>query len=226
LKKLLIASISLITLSIPTFSQTHSGAVSIGYGFPSILGFVRDFEKRLDIDNFDPLGIGPFHGKAEYIYRRKVGLSVNTFYNTLRFNINNSNTMDTFLYRARDFSMLARVNYYFKNTEKQQLYFGIGIGKLNFNNYIIRITSPNDTFLKIVPVLSLSNNTVMEATFGYRRQVLKNWYAYGEVGFGRVIMQFAEKGAIDSYLQLGATYCINNRKKIKKQTIDKPVASN
>jgi hypothetical protein len=200
------------------FAQKHTGVVSMGYGFPSIVRFILNTEKKLDIIQFNIAGAGPFHGKAEYIYKNKVGIGASAFYNTINFNLSNP-VKDTFKYQVRDFCIAGRVNYYFINTPKQQFYLGAGYGRLNFDNKIIRLTNPEDTFLKVTPTIKLSNNSVSELTVGYRRQIKTRWNVFAEMGAGRVLNQFARKGAIDSYMQLGICCRIGKLGLIKKEKL-------
>ncbi len=192
-------------------NKTNEFVISAGYGFPSILRFLLNFEKKLDIAQFGAKGAGPFHGKAEYIYKNRIGLGASAFYNTIEFGFSNK-LADTFKYVVKDFSLNGRLNLYIINTANQQLYIGAGAGRLFFNNKVIRITNPTDTFLKEVPTFTLSNKVALEATIGYRRKIYKQANIYGELGMGRIIKQFAKDGAIDSYLQLGACIRLGKRK--------------
>jgi hypothetical protein len=202
-------AILLLVWVLPTVlctAQKHSIIASSGYGFPSIYRFVLAYENKTEY-YYNLSGAGPFHNKLEYIYNKKIGASLSGFYNTLNFYFKgNNNLNDTFKYQVRDFSLVGRLNYYIINKPHHQLYVGAGIGKIYFDNKVIRITNPDDTFLKSTPVLTDFNKTILEATFGYRYFFNNYIGLYTELGAGRVIKQFARNGAIDSYIQIGAAF--------------------
>ncbi len=203
-------------------AQTHTGVVSVGYGFPSILRFVINSETRLDIVPFGAQGFGPLHAKAEYIFKRRIGIGGSIFYNNIHFKISDK-TVDTFIYRVNDLSINARLNIYAINNAKHQLYVGAGIGRLNFKNILERLTRPEDTFLKYTPTLELSNKKSLEATIGYRRFIKYNIGLYTEIGIGRAIVQFMKNGAIDSYAQAGISYRLAPKKKKQLKTTVAPL---
>jgi hypothetical protein len=200
-------------------AQKHTIVASSGYGFPSIYRFILSYENKTQY-YYNLNGAGPFHNKLEYVYDKKVGASISGFYNTLNFNFKgNNNLNDTFKYQVRDFSIVGRLNYYFINKPHHQLYIGAGIGKIYFNNKVVRITNPEDTFLKSTPVLTDFNKTILESTFGYRYFFNNYIGLYSEIGAGRVIKQFAKNGAIDSYIQLGVSLKWQNKLAKAKQKI-------
>jgi opacity protein-like surface antigen len=193
------------------FKRDGNIQFSAGYGFPSLLRFITKLEFMLNV--FETKGVGPVHGKVEYVYKNKFSIGASGFYNS--FYTRYRRYADTLHYVLRDISVQGRANYYIRNNEKYQFYVGAGLGSVNFKNKtysVITINNIQDTVLQTT-LLKDFDKTTMEAGIGYRYWVRPHLGAYAELGIGRTILTFLDRGAADSFIQVGISGRIFGRRK-------------
>lgn len=185
--------------------------VSAGYGFPSILRFVTKLEFMVYV--YETKGFGPIHSKIDFVYKDRISLGGSFFYNN--FYTKYGRNVDTLHYVLQDLSWQIRANGIIRSKQKSQLYAGIGLGSVNFDNKTYAVASlPNgkpDTLLQTT-FLQGFDKTTLEATVGYRYWPTKKLGFYTEVGIGRTILFFTKRGAMDSFIQTGITYGLRKRK--------------
>jgi hypothetical protein len=206
--------ISSYAISKDTHSYHHpangnwNGHFSLAYGFPSILKFVLKYEDMPNV--YSVKGLGPYHGKAEVTYKKRIGLVGSLFFNSL--NMKFVRTIDTNHYSVKDLGLNGRLNLYAINNPTHQLYIGYGMGVTTFNNKMYNIFN-GDTAV-VATLLKNFDKTTSEATIGYRLFPKQQHFGLmAELGIGRTINIFRDLGAIDSFFQLGITYSVTSKKR-------------
>lgn len=210
MKKILLALGILLSMGTQAQTSTYSkGDIlfsgAYGYATPYKLVSTFDFTTKSDIVGLKSNVISPLYGKFEYMVGKKVGLGINgaVLFSTHTFDFNYS--IDTMQYSTnvkysrRAMSALIRVNYHFLNSERSDLYAGIGFGmRQNFTKFTVNNNDDN----AIAKLASRVPTTIlpvgMDLTLGYR------FYATPQLGF------FTEIGLAKSIGQIGITYCLRS----------------
>jgi len=118
--------------------QEGSHTLSVGHGAVTFLGNLnRTFETYVDLEY---KSLGPLYLKYEYGVTNRIGLGINLAYATNEWSYRYETTDDqgnTTTYgesTERDtYSLLARLNYHFGNSERFDPYFGFGVGYRDAN---------------------------------------------------------------------------------------------
>jgi len=187
-------ALTITLFSLPSFSQiVKEGDITIsaGYGFPNLVGAVfKTYESNND---FKVTSIGPVYLKGEYMIEEKIGIGGVAAYagNSISYNylgILDSGATTTYEDKISrtTLSILARFNYYFVNSEKANIYAGVGTG--------YRIANWKYTFGD--PDIDDSNNEIpnlvplgFEFTFGARYFFTENIGIYTELGLAKSLFQ-------------------------------------
>lgn len=210
MKKFLFAICLLFGLGTQAQTSTYTKGdilFSGAYGFatPYKLISAFDFTTTTGIVGLKSNVISPIYGKFEYMIGNRVGLGINgaMLLSTHTFGFNYS--IDTMQYSTnvkysrRAMSALIRVNYHFLNSERSDLYAGIGFG---FRQNFTKFTVNNNDETVISKLASRVPTTIlpigMDFTLGYR------FYATPQLGI------FTEIGLAKSIGQIGITYCIKS----------------
>jgi hypothetical protein len=210
-----------ILLSLSATAQVHNAVGSVGYGFPSILRFALSHANINEATGYykvlNTSGVGPLHFKAEYVYKKRLGIGFSGVLNTLRVNYA-TKFEDTFQMNVQEQVFGGRLNCYIINKPKQQLYIGAGLGFVDFYNLTKRTNNITDTFnATFVPITAFQDKKTFEVTIGYRYFPSRHLGLYVELGSGKVINQFRNYGFIDSWGQAGLTWRLNTYSKIERK---------
>ncbi|MBK7442806.1 MAG: outer membrane beta-barrel protein [Chitinophagales bacterium] len=159
---------------------------SAGYGFPSI---AKTTFKLVEGDNINSSFYGPFYGKAEFALNETVGFGVNFAYASGSATyLTQDNEIDTLFYNSgvnyKAFSILARFNFHFGNSDRFDPYAGIGLGYRN-NNYSYTGGDPDSQPSDINGFFHMG----ADLTIGARMYLTENIGIYGEVGVAKTPIQ-------------------------------------
>jgi opacity protein-like surface antigen len=185
----------LIALSVSGYSQsftTGNSNISAGYGIGNFIQSV--FKSYQTYDNYAFKSLGPMFLKYEHALNDRLGIGVNVAYaNASVSYLDKSHVVDstslTFYKQTikwSTYSILARLNFHFANSEKFDPYWGFGVGyrgaswkyEDNDPNY------DNDTQVSNFFPLGL------EVTIGARYYFTPSIGAYAEFGIAKAIVQF------------------------------------
>ncbi len=160
--------------------------ISAGYGFPNLQRSV--LRLLSDEQNFQTTGFGPAHLRYEFCLAKGwgVGASVNvTGYGGSWLDSGYSASLNVISY-----SGLFRINYYFVNDEKVQVYGGLGTGyRARLSTY--QNNRPGAVFSSEIETLlsEVSLPVGFEATLGVRRRFSKDFGGYVECGLAKSVIQ-------------------------------------
>ena len=156
--------------------------LSAGYGFPSV---TKTLFNLAEGDNISSSFIGPVFGKLEYAISETVGFGVNVAYahgNSTYERTDDASDSITYTTGIKydAYSILARVNFHFGNSEMFDPYAGFGMGYRN-SKYTY---SGNDPEVEPYDVNGLINFG-LDFTIGTRIYLTENIGIYGEVGIAK-----------------------------------------
>jgi opacity protein-like surface antigen len=159
---------------------------SAGYGFPSV---AKTTFNLIDGDNINSSFYGPFYGKAEFALNETVGFGVNFAYAAGSATyMKQDDDIDSLFYDAavkyKAYSILARFNFHFGNSDKFDPYAGIGFGYRN-NNYSYSGGDPDNPDSDVNGLFHMG----MDLTIGARMYLTENIGIYGEVGVAKTPIQ-------------------------------------
>ncbi len=188
-------SIALIAISM-YFATTHAvkaqqfepGSItfSAGYGFPSL---TKTLFHLVDGDNISSTFVGPFYAKVEFAMNETVGFGVNAAYSYgdavyQRVDAANDSITYTTGVTLSSYSILARANFHFGNSDRFDPYAGIGMGYRN-SKYTYTGNDP-----EVNPSdLNGFNHFGLDFTLGARVYITDNIGIYGEVGIAKTPIQ-------------------------------------
>ncbi len=165
--------------------------VSIGYGYNVINGFLGAYasESGASFSSFGPLCL-----KYEYGVTEKIGIGGTFTYSSgsVSWPIQdiNPNTGNPETYQGTEkltwLSVMVRANYHFVNTDKLDVYAGIGVG-YNSLKFSYSDNDPNDAGSAFVTPNFLPVS--YEGSIGLRYYFTPNIGVYGEVGYGVAYIQ-------------------------------------
>jgi opacity protein-like surface antigen len=167
---------------------TH--AFSAGYGAGTFLNSLqRSFDPYTDLRY---KGLGPLYAKYEYGVTDNIGMGLAFAYAenewSYRYTATDENGAEASYSettRRSTYSILARVNFHFGDSDRFDPYIGLGMGYRDAN-WDIRSESPSGnsgvTFKSFVPF-------GFEATIGARYFFLDNLGVYAEVGGAKSVFQ-------------------------------------
>jgi opacity protein-like surface antigen len=162
-----------------------SHSFSVGHGFGTFLGGLSsNFDQFGDVKY---TGTGPLYVKYEHAVNDHIGLGVNVAYaaNKWAYNYENDGARYTETTERTTYSILARFNYHFGNSDKFDPYLGLGMGYRDAN-WDIRSDSPYGnsgvTFKSLIPF-------GFELTVGARYFFLENLGVYAEMGGAKSVFQ-------------------------------------
>ena len=187
--QLMLAMVVMVTITFSAKAQEYtpgSFTISAGYGFPSITKTIFNI---VDGDKISSSYYGPFYGKAEYKINETVGFGVNFAYASGNIHLFSAGQeIDTLFYdgavKYTAYSILARFNFHFGNSEVFDPYAGIGLG-YRHNNYSYSGGDPDNQPLDVSGLL----NTGLDFTIGARFYLTENIGLYGEVGIAKTPIQ-------------------------------------
>jgi len=159
---------------------------SAGYGFPSV---AKTAFNLIEGDNINSSFYGPFFGKAEFALNETVGFGVNFAYASGSATyMTQDNEIDTLFYNSgvnyKAFSILARFNFHFGNSDRFDPYAGIGLGYRN-NNYSYTGGDPDSQPTDINGFFHMG----ADLTIGARMYLTNNIGIYAEVGVAKTPIQ-------------------------------------
>lgn len=165
-------------------------AISVGHGAITFLGNLnRTFDNYLDLDY---KGLGPLYLKYEYGVSDRIGLGINLAYATNEWGYRYETTDgqgNTVFYREstkRDtYSVLARLNFHFGNSERFDPYFGFGLGYRDANWRMTSSDPSGGSGVELKGLMPLG----FEFTLGARYFFANNIGAYAEVGGAKSVIQ-------------------------------------
>lgn len=164
--------------------------LSVGYGFGNFSqSLFQDYENNTD---YNYSGKGPFFIKYETPVSKKVGFGVNFAYVGASMDWIDPDILvnGTTPYKVEldwsSFSILARFNFHFGNSDKFDPYFGFGMGYRDASWEV----SSNDA--SVDDGVSFENPFKLgfETTIGARFRITDNILGYTEVGFAKAVVQF------------------------------------
>jgi opacity protein-like surface antigen len=199
MKTRLLFSASLVALlslaSMPSMLRAQSFVegshqLSVGHGAVTFLSNLnRSFDLYQDVGYS---GLGPLYFKYEYAVTDKIGMGVNFAYAenewSYRYSTTDENGNTTFYDETtkRDtYSILARMNFHFGNSERFDPYFGFGVGYRDAN-WRMSSTGPDGGSGVVLKSLMPFG---MEFTLGGRYYFAKNIGLYAEVGAAKSVFQ-------------------------------------
>jgi opacity protein-like surface antigen len=199
-KKLaLFIAISMGILGSPAslFSQSFNKGdkfISLGYGFPNLaVTWLNAVKSSSTAADWKPIGIGPIHLKFESAINESWGLGFSINYSNYgaHYTDNSTGTPYAETTLISGYSALLRINNYFVNEDKLQIYGGIGAG---YRGRSVSVTTTN-------PAGSSANNDIknlygtvvfpvgFEATIGLRGFFSNNLGGYLEMGMAKSVIQ-------------------------------------
>jgi len=110
--------------------------ISMGYGFPNWAGIVvspglgGNYDYGLSVNT----SFGPIHGKLEYRPNDMLSILISANYNYVSIS-GYGYQGNTSIENRGDLSILGRLNFNFINTEKEDSYFGVGMGGKFYKYY-------------------------------------------------------------------------------------------
>jgi hypothetical protein len=199
-----------VSASMLASAQTHNAIACGGYGFPSILRFAMGRANINTTTGYYTLlgvgGVGPLHFKAEYVYKKRLGIAFSGVYNSLAVNYA-TKFYDTFRMTVQEQVLGGRINGYLINKPKQQLYIGAGVGYTDFFNITRRTSDIADTFnATFQPITDFQDRKTFELTLGYRFFPRRHIGFFAEIGSGKIMSQFRHYGFYDSWVQTGISW--------------------
>ena len=156
---------------------------SAGYGFPNLgKAFFNLYKEEV---GFEVNGIGPLHGKVEYAIADNIGVGLSINY--VAYDVTWHDETDNYIYSwdVNGFSVLARFNFHFGDSDKVDPYVGVGAG--------YRLTKyeffTDDPFWVEDNFNTFSLPTGFEATLGLRYYIVPMVGIYGEIGLAKSLIQ-------------------------------------
>ena len=200
MKKLftVLVAVSMILPATKTFAQYYMGQVniSLGYGYPNLIGSVFEFYETND--GYNATSLGPMYLKGEYGITDRIGLGLSIAYAANKVTYTSTYTdydslgnpiEEDYEYEIKrtTLSVLGRVNFHFGDFEKFDPYFGVGMGYRN----------ANWTFTSTQPGYENSTELASFLPFGFDFTVGARYY------FNDFIGVYAELGIAKSPVQAG-----------------------
>jgi len=195
IRTLLLGASALITLMNSASTQAQAfqeggHTVSVGHGAVTFLGNLnRTFDLYTDL-NYK--GLGPLYLKYEYGVTDRIGLGVNIAYATNEWDYRyqstdeNGNTVFYNESTERDtYSVLARFNYHFGNSDRFDPYFGFGVGYRDANWKFNSSGPDGGSGVELKSLMPFG----FEFTLGARYFFTNNIGLYAEVGGAKSVMQ-------------------------------------
>ena len=172
--------------------QKGVNLISAGYGFGTFMGALKSAVEDDPLNsNLEFKNTGPLYFKYEYGVSDKVGFGVNFAYakNELTYDYTgsdgNGNPRTYTETDTRDtYSILARVNFHFSDSETFDPYFGVGMGYRDAN-WTFKSNDPGGTRANYKTLVNFG----FETTVGVRYYFAQNFGLYGEVGGAKSIFQ-------------------------------------
>lgn len=170
--------------------QEGSNQIAVGYGFVTVLGSISDsFDDYTDTQY---KGTGPLYAKFEHALSDKVGMGLSFAYAGNEWSykyddvdVNGNAVQYTETSKRTTYSILARMNFHFGNSDKFDPYAGFGLGYRSAN-WTYDSTDPNGTSgVELKTLMPLG----MEITIGSRYYFTENIGVYAEVGAAKSVMQ-------------------------------------
>jgi hypothetical protein len=173
-------------------SKNRKITLTVGYGLDNLTKTL--FKPYYSFNAFTYKAFGPLHFKAEYGISEKIGIGLSVNYISgmatweETFDPSISETIVPGKWDYYSFSILPRMNYYFKSSNKFDFYLGVGIGyrKVSWvfsSPYPSCTTSPKSlTSFSFAPF-------GFEAIYGLRYFITNNIGFYSEIGFAKAIIQ-------------------------------------
>lgn len=161
-----------------------SNAVAVGYGFGTFLGGLSsNFSQFGDVRY---TGTGPLYAKFEHAVRDNVGLGVSVAYAAnqweYQYDVNGARYRETT--KRSTYSVLARFNYHFGNSDKFDPYLGMGLGYRNAK-WTVEDNGPESSGVELKSLMPFG----MELTLGARYFFAPNFGLYAEVGAAKSVGQ-------------------------------------
>ena len=206
----------LISTAKAHLAEKNTGVIQVGYGYPSVMtilgqmlkfGFTMGTDPETSTSSFSYKGVGPFHGRFEYMLGGRVGLGLSTNFEKGTFTLEQTYTDfdDNFVSSKSSFdynsiNAMARINFHFlKRNEKIDIYYGLGVGyahtrakfKAEFDGATLDTLDQkvvdefndylNDAF-KMIPV-------AIESVFGMKWAFTPTAGMYLEAGYSKAFCQ-------------------------------------
>ncbi|MBX2978350.1 MAG: outer membrane beta-barrel protein [Flavobacteriales bacterium] len=194
-RTLLIGSTALLSALSASSAQAQAfqeggHTVSVGHGAVTFLGNLnRTFDLYTDL-NYK--GLGPLYLKYEYGVTDRIGLGVNIAYATNEWSYRYQGTDEngnaaqyTESTERNTYSVLARFNYHFGNSDRFDPYFGFGMGYRDAN-WKFNSSDPNGgSGVEVKSLMPFG----FEFTLGARYFFTDNIGLYAEVGGAKSVFQ-------------------------------------
>jgi opacity protein-like surface antigen len=167
--------------------EEGTSAIAIGYGVGTFMGALNStFDTYTDVTISS---MGPLYVKYEYAVTDKIGLGMNIAYATNSWSYKYSDGLTNTVYQETTdrstYSILARLNWHFGNSDKFDPYAGIGLGYRDAK-WTYETTNPNGTNVELKSLMPLG----MELTIGARYFFTDNIGLYAELGAAKSVAQF------------------------------------
>ncbi len=164
--------------------QEGSNALYVGYGFGTFLsGLSSNFDQFGDVKY---KGMGPIYFKYEHGVSDRIGMGVNVAYATNQWDYTYRSDSSTYKQTTKrsTYSILARFNYHFGNSDKFDPYLGMGLGYRNAK-WTVEDNGPDNSGVELKSLMPFG----MELTIGARYLVSPNFGFYAEVGAAKSVAQ-------------------------------------
>lgn len=195
MKKIAIAAPALLLIGSLQFAHAQAFEqgnvdVSAGYGFPNLVGAI--FNAYENQQSYTAKSVGPVFAKLEYAASDKIGIGIDFAYASTKVtylyeDINGSGNYVNYTneWDLNGFSILARVNWHFGDSDAFDPYFGMGVG-YRHNTYTF---TSNDPFYGGDETLGSFNPFGFDMTVGARYFFTDNIGAYAELGIAKAPVQ-------------------------------------
>lgn len=159
-------------------------SINVGYGFVTFLGSISEnFDSYGDVQY---KGMGPLYFKFEHAVTDHIGLGLNVAYATNEwvYNYQFDNSTYTETTKRSTYSVLARFNYHFGESEKFDPYFGMGLG-FRQAKWTSEDSGPEGSGVELKSLMPFG----MDLTLGARYFFTPNVALYAEVGAAKSVVQ-------------------------------------
>jgi hypothetical protein len=194
MKKITFVVIIFLFMTFQSYGQQLQGSniwISLGYGFPNWSsvavspGLSGNYDYGISVNT----SFGPVHGKLEFRPNDMLSILISANYNYVSLYGyggvgNNPNVAPYSIENRGSLSVLCRLNFNFINTEKEDAYFGAGMGGKFYKYYYYT----NDPQL-FSPYYNNNSGAGFELTAGYRHFYSANFGIYVEGGIAQSLVQ-------------------------------------
>ncbi|HEY0976222.1 MAG TPA: outer membrane beta-barrel protein [Flavobacteriales bacterium] len=161
-----------------------SNSIGLGYGFGTFLGGLSS-----NFDQFGEVkykGTGPLYFKFEHGVSDRIGLGVNVAYATNQWDYTYTSDSSTYKETTKrsTYSVLARFNYHFGNSDRFDPYLGLGLGYRNAK-WTVEDSGSGTSGVELKSLMPFG----MELTIGARYFFSPNIAGYLEVGGAKSVAQ-------------------------------------